>query len=203
MTMTDQGKQPGTPITSTPAPSRAPRKKSNTTQHKVISASLAGAACVGLVGVIGVRVTADANAQQSKQVDAATLAAATSSTGMTQDQLDQYAAKLEAERQKLIAYRDQLVQVANVLQSRSGSIQQTALTQSAPQVANAQASTKLTKAQKKAAKKAAAAKAAAQAQQQAQAQQAPQQAAPQAQRAPQLQPQRQYQQAPQSNTRGS
>ncbi|MGI9135843.1 MAG: hypothetical protein ACR2JS_02135 [Candidatus Nanopelagicales bacterium] len=111
---------------------RRPSRRGHSTTDKVVSAGLAAAACAGLVGVIAVRTTQDAQAadaqaassQATAEVTDATLAVATTSTGLTQEQLDQYAAQLEAERLKLIDYRDQLALAAASL---NGAAQQTAV----------------------------------------------------------------------------
>lgn len=102
---------------------RRPSRRTNTTAGKILSAGLATATCVGLVGVIGVR-TAEENA--AKAADQATvdsnaidLAAATTSTGLTQADLDAYAAQLQSERAQLDDYRQQLIDVAAVLQQRA------------------------------------------------------------------------------------
>ena len=87
------------------APMRAPRRR--TTADKIISAGLATAACAGLVGMIGVRTIEQSAAAQntgSTASDAArrapTCAAVTSSSGLTQADLDAYAAQLQAEQRQ-------------------------------------------------------------------------------------------------------
>ena len=167
---------------------RRPSRRGYSATDKVVSASLAVAACAGLVGVIAVRTTQEAqasDAQANTEVSDATLVAATTSAGLTQAQLDEYAAQLEVERLKLIDYRDQLALAAAAI---NGSAQQSA-------VPSAKAGSALKTPTSKAAK----AKAKAQAQVTAPAQQQalPQlQAAPQAQAAPRPQAQVQQQQAP-------
>lgn len=74
--------------------------------------------------MIAVRSVQEASAQESSKLDAGTqiaLAAATTSTGVTQVQLDQYAAQLATERARLEAYRQQLVTAANQLSTQSRS----------------------------------------------------------------------------------
>lgn len=96
------------------APMRARRGRS--TADRVLSAGLATAACVGVVGVLGVRGFEDSSAAQqdvATQAGAATLAV--SSAGLTEAQLDTYAAQLAAEGAKLDAYRAQLTKVAKDL----------------------------------------------------------------------------------------
>ena len=170
---------------------RRPSRRGYSATDKVVSASLAVAACAGLVGVIAVRTTQDAqasDAQANTEVSDATLVAATTSAGLTQTQLDEYAAQLEVERLKLIDYRDQLALAAAAI---NGSAQQSA-------VPSAKAGSALKTPTSKAAKAKAKAQAQVTAPAQQQAQQAlPQlQAAPQAQAAPRPQAQVQQQQAP-------
>jgi hypothetical protein len=105
-------------MTMTKSNIRRPSRRGHSTSDKVVSAGLAAAACAGLVGVIAVRTTQDAqaaDAQGTAEFADSTLVAATTSTGLTQAQLDQYAAQLEAERLKLIDYRDQLARAAAAL----------------------------------------------------------------------------------------
>ncbi|MCX6432151.1 MAG: hypothetical protein NTX29_05005, partial [Actinobacteria bacterium] len=100
----------------TTAPLRGRRNRS--TADKIISAGLATATCVGIVGVIGVRTieasaAADSSSTESSSSDTATPGAAVaqvavSSTGLTEAQLDEYAAQLAAEGAKLDAYRAKL-----------------------------------------------------------------------------------------------
>ncbi|MDP2013995.1 MAG: hypothetical protein Q8L05_07200 [Actinomycetota bacterium] len=89
-----------------------------TVGQKITALGLASATCIGLVGVIAVRNVQEASATestgQSVPVDSS------NSTGVTQAQLDIYAAALAAERQRLDAYRLQLVAAANALNGRSG-----------------------------------------------------------------------------------
>jgi hypothetical protein len=95
-------------------------KRHTSAGQKALALGLASATCVGLVGVIAVRNAKEASAQDS--IGAIEPASATTSTGVTQAQLDQYAAQLAAEQQRLETYRQQLVATANSLatQSRSG-----------------------------------------------------------------------------------
>ncbi len=186
---------------------RRPSRRGHSTTDKVVSAGLAAAACAGLVGVIAVRSSQEAqaaDAQAATEVSDATLVAATTSTGLTQEQLDQYAAQLEAERIKLIDYRDQLALVAASLSDSAA--QQPALPSAkagaaikTPQAAN-------TKQKAKAAKAKAKAKAKITAPAQEPVAQSQQQAAPQAKPAPRPQAQVQQQQAaprPQAQTKSS
>jgi hypothetical protein len=172
---------------------RRPSRRGYSATDKVVSGSLAVAACAGLVGVIAVRTTQEAqasDAQANTEVSDATLVAATTSAGLTQAQLDEYAAQLEVERLKLIDYRDQLALAAAAI---NGSAQQAAVPSAK---AGAALKTPTSKAAKAKAKAKAKAQVTAPAQQQAQ-QALPQlQAAPQAQAAPRPQAQVQQQQAP-------
>lgn len=183
---------------------RRPSRRGHSTTDKVVSAGLAAAACAGLVGVIAVRSSQEAqaaDAQAATEVSDATLVAATTSTGLTQEQLDQYAAQLEAERIKLIDYRDQLALVAASLSDSAA--QQAALpsAKSGAAIKTPQAATTKQKAKAKAKAKA---KITAPAQEPAA--QPQQQAAPQAKPAPRPQAQVQQQQAaprPQAQTKSS
>ena len=113
--------------TQTP-PSRARTRRTDTPAGKVLAAGLAGATCLGLVGVIGIRSATDAAAngdQAAADLTAADAAgaadaqlnASTTTDGVTQAQLDAYAQQLAQERQRLIDYRAYLVDVASQLQS--------------------------------------------------------------------------------------
>lgn len=93
-------------------------KRYTSTGQKALAFGLASATCLGVVGLISVR-----NAQDSAAAtDEYTLTASTTSTGVTQAQLDQYASQLAAEQQRLEAYRLQLIDTANSLsaQPRTG-----------------------------------------------------------------------------------
>jgi hypothetical protein len=104
---------------------RRPNHRHNSTTAKIVSASLATATCIGVVGVLGVRAAEEASASDlaaSSQNDNAQTTAptvATSSSGMTQADLDAYAAQLEQERQKLVGYRAKLVEAATQIQQSS------------------------------------------------------------------------------------
>ena len=177
---------------------RRPSRSGHSTTDKVVSASLAVAACAGLVGVIAVRTTQEAqasDAQANTEVTDATLVAATTSAGLTQAQLDVYAAQLEVERLKLIDYRDQLALAAAAI---NGAAQQTG-------VPSAKAGAALKTPTAKSAKAKAKAKATAQVTAPVQQQALPQlQAAPQAQAAPRPQAQVQQQAPrPQAQTKSS
>lgn len=185
---------------------RRPSRRGHSTTDKVVSAGLAAAACAGLVGVIAVRTSQEAqaaDAQASTEVADATLAAATTSTGLTQEQLDQYAAQLEAERQRLLDYRDQLAVVAASL-SDSGA-QQAALPSAKSGAALKTPQSSAAKQKSKAAKAKAKAQAKVTAPAEQQAAQPQQQAAPQAKPAPRPQAQVQQQPAPrpQAQTKAS
>ncbi len=88
------------------------------TTDRLLSAGLATAACVGLVGAVGVRGMSDSAAtQQDVSVQAGSATLAVSSTGLTEGQLDAYAAQLQGEATKLDAYRAQLLSLAKDLKA--------------------------------------------------------------------------------------
>ena len=100
---------------------RRPRRGRSTTD-RVVSSSLAVAACAGIVGLLGLRTAQDANSTQVAP-DLASTGVPLSSAGLSQQQLDVYAAALEAERQQLVAYRDQLQIVAvQLAAARNGEV---------------------------------------------------------------------------------
>ena len=188
---------------------RRPSRRGHSTTDKVVSAGLAVAACAGLIGVIAVRTGQDAqaaDAQASTEVTDSTLVAATTSTGLTQAQLDDYAAQLEAERIKLIDYRDRLALAAASLNG-TGSLQaalpsaKSGAAIKSPSAASAKQKSKAAKAKAKAATSKPKVTAPAQ-----QAEQPQILAAPQAKPAPRPQAQVQQQQAaprPQAQTKSS
>lgn len=105
MTMTDTAK--------------ARRGRGNTTAEKVLTAGLATAACIGVVGLLGTRMVSAQEANAAPAPDSTPVLLATpastmvtSSSGMTQGDLDAYAALLSAEKDRLDAYRAQLTQAA-------------------------------------------------------------------------------------------
>ena len=87
-----------------------PRKRGGAAD-KAWSLGLAGATCLGLVGLVGARSITDAAAADTAPV------ADVSSTGLSQAELDAYAASLNAQQVQLDAYRAQLVDVAQQLQA--------------------------------------------------------------------------------------
>ncbi|CAB5016286.1 unannotated protein [freshwater metagenome] len=147
------------PRNSKSAPSPHRKSRRNSRADKIWSAGLAATTCIGIVGVIGVRsveANADAAASQPAATDIALVSSnvPTTSTGLTQADLEAYAAALDAESAKLDSYRAALVDAANALQAASGqpvvqqpsvqqpSVQQPKVTrapaaQSAPQIAPA------------------------------------------------------------------
>lgn len=148
------------PKNSTPATSPHRKSRRNSRADKIWSTGLAATTCIGIVGVIGVRSVeanaADAAASQSVTTDIALVSSnvPTTSTGLTQADLEAYAAALAAESAKLDSYRAALVDAANALRAASGqpavqqpsvqqrSVQQPKVTrapaaQSAPQIAPA------------------------------------------------------------------
>jgi hypothetical protein len=107
------------------APLRSRRRLST---DRIISTGLAVTACAGMVAVIGVRSMEDSAAtQQAATVDAG----AVSSTGLTEAQLDDYAAQLQAESARLDSYRDKLATVAASLKTTPAA-RQSPVTKSRP-----------------------------------------------------------------------
>lgn len=91
------------------------RTRRHWTTDRIISAGLAVTACAGIVGVIGVRSIEDsAAAQQTPAVDSGT-ATVVSSAGLTEAQLDEYSAQLQAEAARLDAYRVKLTKAAKAV----------------------------------------------------------------------------------------
>ncbi len=108
---------------------RRPNHRHNSTTAKIVSASLATATCIGVVGVLGVRAAEEAAASdlaasgQNDSTQPQAPAVTTSSNGSTKADLDAYAAQLEKQRQKLIAYRGKLVDAAaQIQQSATGKV---------------------------------------------------------------------------------
>ena len=113
------------PTNSKPAPSSHRKSRRNSRADKIWSAGLAATTCIGIVGVIGVRsveANADAAASQPATTDIALVSSnvPTTSTGLTQADLEAYAAALAAESAKLDSYRASLVDAANALRAASG-----------------------------------------------------------------------------------
>lgn len=90
------------------------RTRRHWTTDRIISAGLAVTACAGIVGVIGVRSIEDSTAAQKAPATdvGASGAQAVSSAGLTEAQLDEYAAQLQAEATRLDAYRAKLAKLA-------------------------------------------------------------------------------------------
>lgn len=88
----------------------AGRRGTRSTSDKLWASGLAVATCAGLVGVMAVRMEADASVQASTPAQ----------VGSSQAQLDTYAAQLAQQADKLAAYQAQLSQVAAQLNARSG-----------------------------------------------------------------------------------
>lgn len=98
-------------------PARRPSRTTSTPQ-RILSTGLAAATCIGVVGLLGARtVEANAAAAEADPVDVAAPAAeiATSSSGLTEEQLDTYAAELARQRDGLEAYRADLITAAQAL----------------------------------------------------------------------------------------
>lgn len=122
---------------------RRTSRRTNSTASKIVSAGLATATCVGLVGVIGIRTAQDSAAADSASASeaAAPIAAAPTTTdGYTQADLDAYAAQLDAEAQRLADYRAQLIDAATALQQSAGGASSFAVTDPAAVPSQAQAS---------------------------------------------------------------
>jgi hypothetical protein len=106
---------------------RAPLRRSSTPE-RILSAGLATATCVGVVGLLGAR-TIEANASSAGEVSSeqvetmqavdtatpSTAAEPTTSSGLTQADLDSYAMSLAKEKERLDAYRAKLVKTAKKL----------------------------------------------------------------------------------------
>jgi hypothetical protein len=111
-------------------------RRPTSTPHRILTAGLATAACIGVVGMLGARtIEANAAAAESDPIDLAVSAAPTdavdqtagwaadpasveqtSSAGLTREQLDAYAAELAKEAARLDAYRAKLTKAARKLQ---------------------------------------------------------------------------------------
>ncbi|MBK9738871.1 MAG: hypothetical protein IPO93_05075 [Actinobacteria bacterium] len=107
------------------------RSRRRSTADKIVSAGLATAACAGLVGVIGVRTIEQSVATQNDAAASTTTPGAaipdsipTSASGLTEADLDAYAAQLAAESTKLDAYRTKLVKTAKKLQAAQNAASQ-------------------------------------------------------------------------------
>lgn len=96
------------------------------TADKVWSIGLAGATCLGLVGLVGARTITEASAADPTEQ-------AISSSGLTQADLDAYANVLDAQSAQLDSYRAQLIEAASHLQvaSQGQGVVQPVLTQPA------------------------------------------------------------------------
>jgi hypothetical protein len=104
--------------------SRPPLRRSSTPE-RILTAGLATATCIGVVGLLGVR-TIEANAASAETGTTVDLAASpadatvvTTSKGLTEAQLDEYAADLAREKERLDAYRAKLVKTAKKLQRQA------------------------------------------------------------------------------------
>lgn len=105
----------------------APLRRSSTPE-RILSAGLATATCVGVVGLLGAR-TIEANTTSTASADTAVPATApatpvvapepTTTSGLTQADLDAYAAQLAQEKEKLDAYRAKLIKTAKKLKRQA------------------------------------------------------------------------------------
>ncbi|MGI9196658.1 MAG: hypothetical protein ACR2KE_04275 [Candidatus Nanopelagicales bacterium] len=87
----------------------APKPKRSRAGERMLAVGLASTACIGLVGVIGVR------SALSQEPDNATATDPVTSNGYTQADLDAYAAQLASQAQQLDAYKRQLKDAAQQL----------------------------------------------------------------------------------------
>ena len=96
-------------------------KRGRSATDRIVSTSLAVAACASLVGLLGLRAAQDAQNAQAAGTDAGPTAVPEplSTSGLSAQQLDAYAAALEVQRLQLVAYREQLQHVADQLQART------------------------------------------------------------------------------------
>ena len=111
---------------------RPPLRRSSAPE-RILTAGLATATCVGLVGLLGARtieantVSVDAVGEPatvstetvSAPADVAYSGEPTTSTGLTQQDLDAYARELASEKARLDAYRAKLVKTAKKLQRQA------------------------------------------------------------------------------------
>lgn len=121
---------------------RSPSRSRGGAADKIWAVGLAGATCVGLVGVVGVRTAQEAAAAAQTSSSSAEAAAssqmsgAVTSSGLTEAQLDQYALALEGERARLAAYHAELLDAAARLQQAADALNQgrsgAAITQTQP-----------------------------------------------------------------------
>ncbi len=93
----------------TTKPTRKP--PTHRTGQRILAAGMASAACVGIVGLVGVRV-AQSSTQAEPDDD---YAASTSADGYTRADLDAYAAQLNDQAQQLDKYQRQLKKTAKAL----------------------------------------------------------------------------------------
>ena len=108
---------------------RTRKGRSSTAAERIVTAGLATATCIGVVGLLGTRMvsaqeaTAEPVATESTPVLLAAPAStvATSSSGMTRSDLDAYAALLAAEKARLDSYRAELVAAAHAINGTAGS----------------------------------------------------------------------------------
>lgn len=87
----------------------APKPKKSRAGERMLAVGLASTACIGLVGVIGVRTAL------SQETGTADSTEPVSSGGYTQADLDAYAAQLANQAQQLDAYKSQLKDAARQL----------------------------------------------------------------------------------------
>lgn len=107
--------------------SARPALRRTSAPERILSAGLATAACLGVVGLLGTRIVEAQAATPAADQYAATSVpvlmdstAATSQQGLSKADLDAYAALLTAEKQRLDDYRAQLVKAAKQLNRNQG-----------------------------------------------------------------------------------
>ena len=109
---------------------RSPSRSRGGAADKIWAVGLVGATCVGLVGTLGLRTAQEAAATAQTPSSTADPSAssqmnvAVSSSGLTQEQLDDYALALESERARLEAYHAELLDAAGRLQEAANSLNQ-------------------------------------------------------------------------------
>jgi hypothetical protein len=113
---------------------RTRKGRSSTAAERIVTAGLATATCIGVVGLLGTRMVSaqEATAEPAPESTPVLLAApastssstvATSSSGMTRSDLDAYAALLAAEKARLDSYRAELVAAAHAINGATSSAQ--------------------------------------------------------------------------------
>ena len=132
---------------------RRPPLQRTSASGRILSAGLATATCIGVVGLLGAR-TIDANAESNSEQadsvaqadasvvseDAASWQEPTTSSGLTEADLDAYAAALAKEKQRLDDYRAKLRKTAKKLTRQAARLQAAANASSTSQSVGATSS---------------------------------------------------------------